>query len=135
MGHVLRLETRLTRGDTWTEEGKRVSQDLWTEEEVMGRSLDCEERDEEELCAPINCKHVNITHVCFDQVTVLECLINSDQVRCCQEASSTEIQLRSRRCPVCKDDTEDCDDVITQECDSDPLDRTWHKYCSANKQV
>ena len=74
VGHVLRLETRLTRGDTWTEEGTRVSQDTWTEEEVMGRSLDCEERDEEELCAPINCKHVNITHVCFDQVTV-RCLI------------------------------------------------------------
>ena len=74
MGHVLRLETRLTRGDTWTEEGTRVSQDTWTEEEVMGRSLDCEERDEEELCAPINCKHVNITHVCFDQVTV-RCII------------------------------------------------------------
>ena len=52
---MLRLETR-------------VSRDTWTEEEVMERSLDCEERDEEELCAPINCKHVNITHVCFDQV-------------------------------------------------------------------
>ena len=123
MGHVLRLETHLTRGDTWTEE------------EVIGRSLDCDERDEGVLCAPINCKHVNITHVCFDQVTVKMSFINSDQVRFCQEASSTEVQLRSRRCPVCKDDTEDCDDVITQECDSDPLDRTWHKYCSANKQV
>ena len=54
--HVMRLETR-------------VSQDTWTEEEVVGKSLDCEERDEEQLCAPINCKHVNITHVCFDQVT------------------------------------------------------------------
>ena len=80
VGHVLRLETRLTRGDSWTVEGTRVLQDTWTEEEVMGKSLDCEERDEEELCAPINCKHVNITHVCFDQVTV-RCLINSDQVR------------------------------------------------------
>ena len=57
VGHVIRLETRVTRGDTWTEE------------EVVGKSLDCEERDEEQLCAPINCKHVNITHVCFDQVT------------------------------------------------------------------
>ena len=46
-----------------------LTRDTWTEEEVMGTSLDCEERDEEELCAPINCKHVNITHVCFDQVT------------------------------------------------------------------
>ncbi len=68
VGHVLRLETRVTQ-DTWTDGSTRVSQDTWTEEEVVGTSLDCEERDEEELCAPINCKHVNITHVCFDQVT------------------------------------------------------------------
>ena len=57
VGHVLRLETRVT-------------QDTWSEEEVVRSSLDCEERHEEELCAPINCKHVNITHVCFDQVSV-----------------------------------------------------------------
>ena len=46
-----------------------MTQDTWTEEEVVRSSLDCEERHEEELCAPINCKHVNITHVCFDQVS------------------------------------------------------------------
>ena len=58
-------KTRVTR-DTWIEGETR---DLWTEEEVVERSLECGEREEEELCAPINCKHVNITHVCFDQVS------------------------------------------------------------------
>ena len=58
-------KTRVTR-DTWIEGETR---DLWTEEEVVERRLECGEREEEELCAPINCKHVNITHVCFDQVS------------------------------------------------------------------
>ena len=67
VGHVVRTKTRVTR-DTWIEGETR---DLWTEEEVVERSLECGEREEEQLCAPINCKHVNITHVCFDQVSDL----------------------------------------------------------------
>ena len=73
------------------------------------------------LCAPLNCRHVNISSVCEDT-----------------EAASSEVVVTARSCPRCEAEAEAgerCEVVTTDSCEDHPLQHTWHKHCGPTLQV
>ena len=67
------------------------------------------------LCAPLNCRHVNISSVCEDT-----------------GAAAGEVVVTARSCPRCAAEAEageSCEVVTTDSCEDHPLQHTWHKHC------
>ena len=55
---------------------------------------------------------------------------------CYTRNSSTAAVLRERECPLCE--TGNCRETeqgLTEDCETDPLDRTWEKYCRRGQQT
>ena len=83
------------------------------EREVIKQTEDCHNEEIQELCAPVNCKFVNLT-------------------KTCRETNKTvQVELREKQC-VCETTATDtvCEEILTDTCDSEPLDKPWKKYCS-----
>ena len=73
------------------------------------------------LCAPLNCRHVNISSVCEDT-----------------EAAAGEVVVTARSCPRCAAEAEageSCEVVTTDSCEDHPLQHTWHKHCHPTPEV
>ena len=113
----LRTECRVGHS---LEDRVEVEDGVWKMVESVATDLQCEEREVEDLCAPINCRHVNMTSTCVD--TRLE---------------SYQVEVRTRECPVCDQDGgwSWCHEVVTDDCNNHPLQQTWFKYCASSQQV
>ena len=83
------------------------------EREVIEMTEDCHNEEIEELCAPVNCKFVNLTKVCKEtNETIL-------------------VDLKEKQCAICKNKIRKvCEEVLTDDCDSEPFDKPWKKFCS-----
>merc|ERR1711915_551831 len=75
---------------------------------------ECHNEEVEELCAPVNCRFVNLT------------------IDCKEEKETTWVSLNRRECSVCKNE---CKTILTDNCDTDPLNKTWRKYCVKGKSA
>ena len=64
-----------------------LDQGVIREQETLGKTISCEDSEEEKLCAPINCNYVNITSTCRDD----------------PEGPASPLNLRSRSCPLCEE--------------------------------
>jgi len=91
------------------------------EKDVVKSSDNCYEKNVE-LCGPVNCKFVNITKECHDKNNTMQ------------------VELRERECVVCEPTLaekvkveEVCEDFLTNDCKTDPLSRTWKKFCNTEK--
>jgi len=91
------------------------------ERDVIKMSEDCHNQEVEELCAPVNCKFVNL------------------KPSCKEKNSSMLVELLERQCTICepileeKEEVEDeCQEALTDECESEPLSKPWKKFCSDN---
>jgi len=87
------------------------------EKDVVDTTDNCYQKDVD-LCAPVNCKFVNITKECHEK--------NSTMV----------VELRERECTVCEPTLaekvkveEVCEEVLKDDCSTDPLNKTWKKFC------
>jgi len=107
-------ECREEAGDDCEEVLKRVEKD------VVETTDNCYQKDVD-LCAPVNCKFVNITKECHEK--------NSTMV----------VELRERECTVCEPTLaervkveEVCEEVLKDDCHTDPLNKTWKKFCDAD---
>merc|ERR1711915_1029958 len=75
---------------------------------------ECHNEEVEELCAPVNCRFVNLT------------------IDCKEEKETTWVSLNRRECSMCKNE---CKTILTDNCDTDPLNKTWKKYCVKGKNA
>ena len=64
-----------------------LEQGVLRQQETLGKTISCEEEEEEKLCAPINCHYVNISSACTER----------------QEGPASALQLTTRTCPLCQD--------------------------------
>lgn len=90
---------------------------LRVEKDVVKSNDNCYEKAVE-LCGPVNCKFVNVTKECHEKNNTMQ------------------VELRERECMVCEPTLaekvkveEICEEIITNDCESDPLNKTWKKYC------
>jgi len=91
------------------------------EKDVVKSSDNCYDKDVE-LCGPVNCKFVNVTKECHEKNNTMQ------------------VELRERECVVCEPTLaekvkveEVCEDILTNDCKTDPLNKTWKKFCSKEK--
>ena len=91
-----------------------------------------------DMCGPINCKVKNFSpsHVSIDLIHTK--FVNITTV-CNVKNSTVMVDLRERECTVCQPSLRErlevldvCDDVLTQDCQDDPLLRPWTKFCDTN---
>ena len=91
-----------------------------------------------DMCGPINCKVKNFSpsHVSIDLIH--NKFVNITTV-CNVKNSTVMVDLRERECTVCQPSLRErlevldvCDDVLTQDCQDDPLLRPWTKFCDTN---
>ena len=94
-----------------------------TEKDVVKSTENCYQKDVE-LCGPVNCKFVNITTECHEK------------------NSTIQVELRKRECEVCEPTLaekvkveQDCQEVLTDDCNTDPLSRTWMKFCGEDEEA
>jgi len=90
---------------------------LRVEKDVVKSNDNCYEKAVE-LCGPVNCKFVNVTKECHEKNNTMQ------------------VELRERECMVCEPTLAEkvkveqvCEEILTNDCESDPLNRTWEKYC------
>ena len=90
---------------------------LRVEKDVVKSDDNCYEKNVE-LCGPVNCKFVNVTQECHEKNNTMQ------------------LELRERECVVCEPTLaekvkveEVCEEILTNDCKSDPLRRTWQKFC------
>lgn len=107
----------ITRREDKTEEPGEIL--IREERDVIKQMEDCYNEEIEELCAPVNCKFVNLTNTC--------------QVR----NSTMLVELKEKHCTMCESvlaEREEvknvCREVLTDDCDSEPFYRPWKKFCS-----
>jgi len=91
------------------------------EKDVVTSNENCYQKDSE-LCGPQNCKFVNLT------------------MNCHEKNSSVEVELLERECVICQpklaetiEVIEVCEEVLTDDCATDPLSKTWRKICNTGK--
>ena len=59
-------------------------------------------------------------------------------MECYTKNSSTAAVLRERECPLCEAGPGNCRETeqrLTEDCETDPLDRTWEKYCRRGEET
>jgi len=90
---------------------------LRVEKDVVKSDDNCYEKNVE-LCGPVNCKFVNVTQECHEKNNTMQ------------------LELRERECVVCEPTLAEkvkveqvCEEIITNDCKTDPLRRTWQKFC------
>jgi len=91
------------------------------EKDVVTTNENCYQKDAQ-MCGPANCKFMNVTMECVEKET------------------SVMADLRRRECTVCQPTLSEtvetldiCDDVLTDDCQDDPLLRPWSKFCDTDK--
>jgi len=100
-------------GETCSKINRRVEKDMV--EEVNN----CYQKEVEEMCGTINCKFVNVTEECHEKESTM--LIQLTQRNCtlCEPSIAEKIELREK-----------CEDKLTDECETDPLNNPWRKLCN-----
>merc|ERR1711892_705961 len=92
------------------------------EKDEVKSNENCYQKDVE-LCGPVNCKFVNLT------------------MECHEKNSTMLVELRESECTVCEPTLAEnvkveqvCQEVLTDDCNSDPLNRRWKKFCGVEEE-
>merc|ERR1711892_1458226 len=92
------------------------------EKDEVKSNENCYQKDVE-LCGPVNCKFVNLT------------------MECHEKNSTMLVELRESECTVCEPTLAEkvkveqvCQEVLTDDCNSDPLNRRWKRFCGVEEE-